>query len=420
MNKWLKFILAVLGLALAGLLIAMLFNQPKEAGATTVEDWSCQSNGSQCGTNEGTEYVCPKDYTRYQNTCRKWVDAVYNCKFTVDIHGTNQNTEAFYVKPTGDDHHCHAINWNSLDSTKQNSFKTMHHNDYDYSSPNHGNWTSAYNSHITQNPEALKDDGTGEWSYATKVSQSCNAGDPRYDSCEPAGRCSEKCGITEAYKVPDGKGGSIECGTTPACPVKEVKHATIVGSCDGSFKVTIWSGDTRRTWRVEGVEAWIDYQESHEFVATSLDTVIEWKHQDHWDLADESYVTRTSATNCEQPKEEQRSESVLQNNTTDAPQCTATRPVLEALNFHILRNGDTAIAKWMPTNGNKANIYYKLVTSDSWEHAVRDIDNNGYFVINGLGNRDWTFALQQSNDCAGGLMSQYVVDGGTSKWVLFR
>jgi hypothetical protein len=116
----------------------------------------------------------------------------------------------------------------------------------------------------------------------------------------------------------------------------------------------------------------------------------------------------------------QENKPVLENNTTDAPQCTATAPVLAALNFHVLRNGDTAIAKWMPTNGDSANIYYKLVTSASWEHAVRDIPNNGYFIINGLGNRDWTFALQQSNSCAGGLMSQFVVDGGTSHWVLFR
>jgi hypothetical protein len=200
------------------------------------------------------------------------------------------------------------------------------------------------------------------------------------------------------------------------------KSVVVLGACDGTFKVTIYGGETRRTWRVEGIEKWIDYNESAEFDATTLDTVIEWKHQSHWDVADESYVTRTPAMECGGGSEPTNggSTSILINNTTDAPQCTATKPVLEALNFHILRNGDTAIAKWMPTNGNKANIYYKLVTSNSWEHAVRDIENNGYFVINGLGSKDWTFALQQANDCAGGLMSQYVVDGNSSIWVLFR
>jgi hypothetical protein len=126
--------------------------------------------------------------------------------------------------------------------------------------------------------------------------------------------------------------------------------------------------------------------------------------------------------NCEPPTatESGTPSSPLENRTTDAPMCGLQAPVLEAVNFHILRNGDTAIAKWQPTGGDVAHIYYKLVDSSAWEHAVRDIPNNGYFVITGLGSLDWTFALQQSNGCAGGVMSQEVVDGGTSSWVLFQ
>ena len=79
---------------------------------------------------------------------------VYDCELTENINETNYDVSEFYVKPTGDDHHCHRIVWGSLGTTLENSFKAMHHNDYNYGSPNHGNWISAYNSHIDENPNA--------------------------------------------------------------------------------------------------------------------------------------------------------------------------------------------------------------------------------------------------------------------------
>lgn len=105
--------------------------------------------------------------------------------------------------------------------------------------------------------------------------------------------------------------------------------------------------------------------------------------------------------------------------TPSAPMCQDIAPVHAMANFHVYRNGDQAVIKWVPTEGSLAHVYYKLATSANWEHSVIGTDNDGYLEINGLGNRDWTFAGQQVNGCAAGPMSNQVVDGN-GHWVLFR
>lgn len=94
-----------------------------------------------------------------------------------------------------------------------------------------------------------------------------------------------------------------------------------------------------------------------------------------------------------------------------APQCSAVAPTKEAANPHVYRNGDTAVVKWFPSEGSHAHIYYKEGSSSQWQHAVRDIANSGYFEINGLGSKDWDFAVQQANDCAAGPISPVIIDG---------
>jgi hypothetical protein len=106
--------------------------------------------------------------------------------------------------------------------------------------------------------------------------------------------------------------------------------------------------------------------------------------------------------------------------STNAPTCGDVAPTKTGANFHIYRNGDQAIAKWFPTEGNKAHIYYKQVGAQDWQYSKRDIDNTGYTEINGLGVLDITFALQQANGCAGGPLTIPVIDGATSMWTLFR
>jgi len=93
---------------------------------------------------------------------------------------------------------------------------------------------------------------------------------------------------------------------------------------------------------------------------------------------------------------------------------------LVGYNFHVYRNGGDAILKWWPTGGNTANIYYKQNNSPDWQYSLRDIPNNGYAEIHDLGNLDITFALQQTQSCAGGPLVNYVIDGFSRHWRLYR
>lgn len=102
------------------------------------------------------------------------------------------------------------------------------------------------------------------------------------------------------------------------------------------------------------------------------------------------------------------------------PECTSPAVTMVGANFHVYRNGDQAIAKWVPTQGDKATIYYKQVGAPDWQYSLANVDNNGYQVINGLGSLDITFALQQANGCAGGPLTNQIVDGASNDWILFR
>lgn len=56
----------------------------------------------------------------------------------------------------------------------------------------------------------------------------------------------------------------------------------------------------------------------------------------------------------EEPKQETKTESFSAPSPASAPQCADTAPVKEPANPHIYRNGDVAIVKWFPTEGNNA------------------------------------------------------------------
>ena len=124
-----------------------------------------------------------------------------------------------------------------------------------------------------------------------------------------------------------------------------------------------------------------------------------------------------------QPPQEDKPSGCTENCNPPAPQCSADAVVNEPANFHVYRKGDTAILKWNATGGNKVNAYWKHPDSGSWEHATQS-DNTGYLEIHGLGSDDWTFGLEQVNDCGGGVITtgrmMEVVDGNTHGWVLFR
>lgn len=212
------------------------------------------------------------------------------------------------------------------------------------------------------------------------------------------------------------------------------KSVTIVEACDGSATVTIYGGNTRRTWRVNGDEKWVEKYATVEWI-TTVPVTVEWWHENSkaWKPADETYVTRTEATDCEleitptpapttTPQEPSKPEGCTHD--CGVPACTDTIP--EAIvNPHVYRRGDIALVKWYPKQGDKVNIYWRLNSVSEWQHALSNSPNDGYEEVKGLGSYDWTFGVQSVNGCAAdGIVNastiSEVVDGATSGWVLFR
>jgi len=104
-----------------------------------------------------------------------------------------------------------------------------------------------------------------------------------------------------------------------------------------------------------------------------------------------------------------------------APTCTGDPDITVApINFFIERKGVEAIAKWIPTGGSEANLYYKEVDQKGWTHAVRDEKNDGDIVVGGLNPKlGYTFGLQQRFHCGDGMtVTAVVVDGPSSQ--IFR
>jgi len=102
-----------------------------------------------------------------------------------------------------------------------------------------------------------------------------------------------------------------------------------------------------------------------------------------------------------------------------APTCGSTSPGRKPANPFVWRSGNDAIVQWVPTEGDRVNIYYYNLKDRTDAHAVRDVSNNGYIKIGYLGSKSWVFGIQQSNGCAGGEI-YWIVDGNARKWVMFR
>ena len=136
-----------------------------------------------------------------------------------------------------------------------------------------------------------------------------------------------------------------------------------------------------------------------------------WKEgMDKWCEKPEPTPTPEPTTTPKQPE----------NPTTEAGAnvCHDDAPANLPANPLVWRKGDCAIVQWQPTGGDRANVYYYENQRPENAHAVRDTDNDGYVEICALGNKDWTFGVQQSGGCAGG-STVWIEDGGTIGWVLF-
>lgn len=88
-------------------------------------------------------------------------------------------------------------------------------------------------------------------------------------------------------------------------------------------------------------------------------------------------------------------------------------------NVHVYRKEGSAEVKWNPTQGDTANIYWKVNGQDNWMYSLIEQPNTGSYFIHDLGTMDITFGVQQiNNHCVSEIVE--VIDGNTSNWVLFR
>jgi hypothetical protein len=91
------------------------------------------------------------------------------------------------------------------------------------------------------------------------------------------------------------------------------------------------------------------------------------------------------------------------------------------LNFHIIRNGAVATLKWVPTQGDQINVFYKENGQPGWTHALGDQTNDGYLEIGGLNpSLGYTFGLMQKNGCGGGQTASAVVVDPPAYGQMFR
>lgn len=118
----------------------------------------------------------------------------------------------------------------------------------------------------------------------------------------------------------------------------------------------------------------------------------------------------------EQPIEEEHHTSM-----PGAPEICANVPTPDnPANFHLYRKGEYAELKWLPTDGDTVNIYWKNPASGNWEHSLINSPNDGVEMIGGLGSYDWSFGLAQVNGNCNQSSIMEVEDGNTPDWVLFR
>jgi len=103
--------------------------------------------------------------------------------------------------------------------------------------------------------------------------------------------------------------------------------------------------------------------------------------------------------------------------STNPPVCGDKNTINLPANVHVVRKGEEATVKFFITEGDSANIYWRVVGSKDWQHAVADVKPNGdkfvSFTIHELNpNLGYDFGIQQVQGCGGGqLVTAVVVDG---------
>lgn len=136
----------------------------------------------------------------------------------------------------------------------------------------------------------------------------------------------------------------------------------------------------------------------------------------------EPTIVPTCMENCGNPP-------TFAGSSTNPPVCSDGNTTQLVANLHVVRKGAEATVNFFITQGDSANIYYKVVGQDNWQFAVSDVKPNGDkfvgYTIGGLDpNVGYVFGVQQKQGCAGGqIATSVVVDGpaartfGFSYWI---
>ena len=107
--------------------------------------------------------------------------------------------------------------------------------------------------------------------------------------------------------------------------------------------------------------------------------------------------------------------------STNPPVCSDGNTTQLVANLHVIRKGSEATVNFFITQGDSANIYYKVVGESNWQYSVADVKPNGDkfvgYTIGGLNPAlGYEFGVQQKTGCAGGqIATAVVVDGPANK-----
>ena len=196
-KKIIIFIVAII------VLIVGLFLTRNASGQVSeiTSDWGiCESTGSQCGTDNGTQlwFHCPEGYEPNidEDNCQMEVleDRPYEmvCPHGYEAKGENCRK-------------CTYMKWGMCFS-------------YDYKEKIklYGDCPEDWNVDEDESKCSRVD-----YKTVIKESRDCQTGIIQYDSCEPAEQCPDTCGYEGGDTVPDGMGGFITCLATEACPEPE-------------------------------------------------------------------------------------------------------------------------------------------------------------------------------------------------------
>lgn len=216
---------------------------------------------------------------------------------------------------------------------------------------------------------------------------------------------------------------SCETNETRECK-DENKQVNIFEKCDGSATVIIYGGKTRRTWRVNGVEKWIDFYQTETWENVPTNSIIEWWHESSksWTPADdgeEGYVVRHEATDCSRSSNDDNHDD---HHEPSAPVCSDGNTLKLPENLHVLRAGSQAVVNFFITEGDSANIYWRELNQSEWQHSSAATDSEGVkpntdnfvsYEVNDLDpNLGYVFGVEQKWGCGGGnLATAIVVDG---------